>query len=73
MAVITWHGIVASGPTGVQVSQATYDTIMDYIGTKKNAGDIDTGTLSDFYSKPFDQRIVNTSDGTSHTVTLSSK
>lgn len=73
MAVITWHGIVASGPTGVQVSQATYDTIMDYIGTKKNAWDIDTGTLSDFYSKPFDQRMVNTSDGTSHTVTLSSK
>lgn len=35
MAIIAWHGIVASGATGAQVTQATYDTIMDYIGTKK--------------------------------------
>ena len=37
MALITFHGIVASGATGAQVTQATYDTIIDYIGTKKNA------------------------------------
>jgi hypothetical protein len=37
MVIIAFHGIVASGATGAQINQATYDTIMDYIGTKKDA------------------------------------
>lgn len=52
MAIIAWHGIVASGATGAQVNQSTYDTIMDYIGSKKQAWDIDTGTLTDYYARP---------------------
>lgn len=50
MAIIAWHGIVAAAPTWAQVLQSTYDTIMDYIGTKKNNGDIDTWTLTDYYA-----------------------
>ena len=50
MAIIAWHWIVPSGATWAQVTQATYDTIMDYIGTKKNNGDIDTWTLTDYYA-----------------------
>ena len=50
MAIIVWHWIVPSGATWAQVTQATYDTIMDYIGTKKNNGDIDTWTLTDYYA-----------------------
>jgi hypothetical protein len=50
MAIIAWHWIVPSGATWAQVNQATYDTIMDYIGTKKNNGDIDTWTLTDYYA-----------------------
>ena len=50
MAIIAWHGIVASGADDAQVTQATYDTIMDYIGTKKAAWVLDTGTLTDYYA-----------------------
>lgn len=50
MAIIAFHGIVASGATGAQVLQSTYDTIMDYIGTKKAAWVLDTGTLTDYYA-----------------------
>ena len=52
MVIIAWHWIVASGATGAQVNQSTYDTIMDYIGTKKNWGFVDTGTISDYYASP---------------------
>lgn len=50
--MITFHWIVASGATGAQVTQATYDTIMDYIGTKKTLWVLDTGTLTDYYARP---------------------
>jgi hypothetical protein len=46
---------VASGATGAQVNQSTYDTIMDYIGTKKQAWLLDTWTLSDYYWTPIQQ------------------
>lgn len=52
MAIIAWHGIVASGADDAQVTQATYDTIMDYIGTKKTLWVLDTGTLTDYYARP---------------------
>ena len=55
MAIIAWHGIVASGATGAQVTQATYDTIMDYIGTKKASWEIDTWTLTDYYAWDVDE------------------
>lgn len=54
MAIIAWHWIVPSGATWAQVNQATYDTIMDYIGTKKTAGVLDTCTLTDYYAKPIE-------------------
>lgn len=55
MCIIAWHGIVASGATGAQVNQSTYDTIMDYIGTKKASWEIDTWTLTDYYAIDIDE------------------
>lgn len=50
MVIIAFHGIVASGATGAQVNQSTYDTIMDYIGSKKNQWIVTTWTLTDYYA-----------------------
>lgn len=50
--LITIHWIVASGATWAQINQSSYDNLMDHIWTKKNAGLVDTGTLSDYYWKP---------------------
>ena len=54
MAIIAWHGIVASAPTWAQVLQSTYDTIMDYIGTRKADWRVDTMTLTDYYAEDID-------------------
>ena len=51
-AVITFHGIVASGATGIEVNRADFRNLIDKVEALNNAGVIDAVKFQDMFSEP---------------------